>query len=77
MSTIGQRLRDGRERRLLTQEQLSDASGVPVVTISRIENNRHAGRPRAATIKRLAEALAMEPGWIMFGEEGEEKLAAA
>jgi transcriptional regulator with XRE-family HTH domain len=77
MATIGQRLRDARERRFMTQEELSKASGVQIVTISRIENDRTAGRPRLTTIRKLAEALNEDPGWIMFGEsEADVKPAA-
>lgn len=76
MSTVGQRLREGREGRFMTQEQLAEKSGVPVVTISRIENNRQATRPRLRTIQRLAEALEADPAWIMFGGEDLKKPAA-
>jgi transcriptional regulator with XRE-family HTH domain len=77
MDTIGTRLRDARERRFLTQDELAEAAGVQVVTISRIENDRQLGKPRLTTIRKLAAALEIDPGWIMFGEIGEGKLAAA
>lgn len=69
MSSIGSRLREAREQRFMTQDDLAAASGVQVVTISRIENNRQASRPRLATIRKIAEALEIDPRWIMFGEE--------
>jgi len=56
---IGDKLRDLRKRALLTQEQLAERSGVGVTTIVRIERNQV--EPHARTIRKLAEALAMDP----------------
>lgn len=56
---IGDQLRDLRKRRLLTQEQLAARSGVGVATIIRIERNQV--EPRGSTIRKLAEALGVEP----------------
>jgi transcriptional regulator with XRE-family HTH domain len=56
---IGDRLRDLRKRKLLTQEQLSDRSGVGIATIVRVERNQV--EPRGSTIRKLAEALNVEP----------------
>lgn len=67
MSTIGQRLRSARLRQALNQEDLAAQSGVPVVTISRIEND-HYDMPRPATVRKLATALTVSPGWLLFGE---------
>ena len=56
---IGDRLRDLRKRKLLTQEQLADRSGVGIATIVRVERNQV--EPRGSTIRKLAEALRVEP----------------
>lgn len=48
-------LREARERALLTQDQLSEKSGVTVSTISRLENGLQAAR--VSTIRKLAEAV--------------------
>jgi len=77
MTTIGQRLRDARERRFMTQEELGKRANVQSVTISRIENGRQASRPRISTIRKLAEALGDDPGWIMFGEVLEDVKSVA
>lgn len=69
MDSIGARLRTARQRRFLTQEELAKASGVQVVTISRIENDRQESQPRLSTIRKLAKALGIEAEWIMFGDE--------
>jgi transcriptional regulator with XRE-family HTH domain len=67
MVTVDQRLKWARDRRAWTQVDLARESGVPVVTISRIENRRIA-RPRQSTVRKLAEALGVDPGWLLVGE---------
>ena len=77
MQTIGARLKFARQRQALSQEDLATQSGVPVVTISRMENAPAERQPRPSTIRKLSAALGVEPGWMMFGDEGlEGKLAA-
>jgi transcriptional regulator with XRE-family HTH domain len=56
---IGDRLRTLRKRELLTQEQLAERSGIAVSTVIRIERNQV--EPQGATIRKLAEALDVEP----------------
>ncbi len=68
MPTIGNRLRVAREHQLLTQSELSDASGVPVITISRIENDRYRHRPRLSTLRSLARSLNVDPVWLLHGD---------
>ncbi len=75
METLGERLRWARERKLLSQQDVSDRTGVMVATISRIENGRHSRRPLRVTLESLAEALDVSPTWLVFGEE-EGKAAA-
>jgi transcriptional regulator with XRE-family HTH domain len=52
---------------LLTQQQLADKSGVGITTIVRIERNQV--EPHARTIRKLAEALEVEPRELLKGEE--------
>ena len=66
---IGDRLRDLRKRRLLTQEQLAERSGVGVATIIRIERNQV--EPQGSTIRKLAEALNVEPEELVRMEAGD------
>ena len=79
MSTIGERLRAARLRRVWTQDDLARESGVPIVTISRWENGHVAGLPRQSTIRKLAAALDVDPAWLLLGDEAGEvgKEAAA
>jgi transcriptional regulator with XRE-family HTH domain len=63
----GQRLRQLRVERALSLRALGDRSGVTFATINNLENgNRPA---RLATIRKLAEALGVEPRVLMKGEE--------
>jgi transcriptional regulator with XRE-family HTH domain len=56
---IGDRLRDLRKRALMSQRELAKRSGVGVTTIVRIERNQV--EPHGSTIRKLAEALDVEP----------------
>lgn len=77
MDTIGQRLRRARMSRALTQRELAERSGIPVVTISRIEND-HYGMPRPRTVRELCHVLRMDPAWLLYGEQFPEvKMKAA
>ena len=67
METLGQRLKTAREGAMLTQAELSQQADVSVVTISRLETG-DSDSPRPATIKRLAAALDMDAGILMWGE---------
>ena len=76
MDTIGTRLRQTRERRVITQEDLSQLSGVTEATISRLENDK-SGPTRQSTVRKLAAALEVEPQWLLLGEDDQaEKWAA-
>jgi transcriptional regulator with XRE-family HTH domain len=55
MNSFGENLKNIRLRKKLKQSDLSKISGVGVSTISLIENNTL--KPRAGTIKKLADAL--------------------
>lgn len=56
-----------RERKLLTQQELSDVSGVSLPTIKRLES----GKSKAAlrTIRKLAKALGIEPMLLFYLRE--------
>ncbi len=62
----GQRLRELRVQRALSLRALGERSGVTFATINNLENgNRPA---RLATIRKLAEALGVEPKELMKGD---------
>ena len=56
---IGGRLKELRERNLLTQAELGAAAGVSRDQVSRIE--RDEVHPRFSTIRKLARALNVDP----------------
>ena len=69
------RLREVRERLLVTQEELADRTGLSRTTISRLENDLQGAR--ISTVRRLAEALGVPPEeLIVWGTEQEGKRAA-
>ena len=63
----GQRLRQLRVERALTLRALADRSDVSYDTINKLELGQ---RPaRLSTIRKLADALGVEPKELMKGEE--------
>ena len=63
----GQRLRQLRVERALTLRALAERSGVSYDTINKLELGQ---RPaRLSTIRKLADALGVEPKELMKGEE--------
>ena len=53
------RLKEWRERRLLTQRELAAKVGMSAGQVNRIERGIH--QPRLSTIRKLAEALGVTP----------------
>jgi transcriptional regulator with XRE-family HTH domain len=63
----GQRLRELRVEKALSLRALKERSGVAYDTINKLELSH---RPaRLATIRKLADALGVEPKELMKGEE--------
>jgi transcriptional regulator with XRE-family HTH domain len=58
------KLKQLREERSLTQEELAEFTGVTSLTISRWENGKR--KPRFKSIRKLAKALKVEPEEIEF-----------
>lgn len=67
MVKIGARLKTEREHALLTQQELAERAGLGFPTISRIENDRV--EPHFRTIRKLAEALGVDPAELVKGEK--------
>ena len=61
------KLRELRERQAFSLRELSDLSGVNYNAIWRIEVGRTGAQPR--TVRRLAEALGVEPSELLKGKE--------
>jgi transcriptional regulator with XRE-family HTH domain len=56
---IGEKLKEARTRRLLTQDELAEKAGVSQSTIANIERNN--AEPQFRTIRKLAKALDIDP----------------
>ena len=63
------KLREWRLRKVMTQEELSQLSGVTEATISRLESGQH--EARISTVRKLAAALGIEPQALIAGPEAE------
>ncbi|WP_374258750.1 helix-turn-helix domain-containing protein [Yokenella regensburgei] len=74
MKTIGQRIKERRTALQYTQRSLGKRAGVAHVTISQWERDETS--PRGDNLFKLAEALSVEPGWIIKGDDGYEPVAA-
>jgi HTH-type transcriptional regulator, competence development regulator len=62
----GTRLRRLRRERALSQREVSRMTGIAFDTISRLETGKQRAQPR--TIRKLANALGVEPKELMKGE---------
>ena len=63
----GAKLRELRRRRMLSLRELEQRSGVAFDNINKLENEKRRAQPR--TIRKLAEALGVEPHELTKGEE--------
>lgn len=66
MGHIGERIRLARDRKVWTQDDLAQATGMPKASLSRIENGHT--QPRQSSIQKIAAALGVEPRWLVFGD---------
>jgi len=60
---IGDRLKNLRVRRALTQQELAGRAGVGKNTVNRIERNE--GEPHMSTLRKLAKALSVDPSELV------------
>jgi transcriptional regulator with XRE-family HTH domain len=56
---IGEKLKEIRTKRLLTQEELAEKAGVSAATVVNVERNNQ--EPHFRTIRKLAKALDVDP----------------
>jgi transcriptional regulator with XRE-family HTH domain len=67
MEVDTEKLKELRRRRVLSMRELEERSGVSHNTIWRIESDRQGAHPR--TVRKLAEALGVEPEELLRKEE--------
>jgi transcriptional regulator with XRE-family HTH domain len=65
MVYIGDRLKDVRIERALTQQELADKAGIGKNTVNRIELNL--AEPHMSTVRKLAQALDVDPARLTKG----------
>jgi transcriptional regulator with XRE-family HTH domain len=63
----GDRLRKVRDKRLLSQRELAERAGLSPTTILKLESGR-VDEPHPRTIRKLAEALEVDPDELVRGE---------
>jgi transcriptional regulator with XRE-family HTH domain len=63
VAKIGERLKNLRIRRALTQEELAAAAGIGKNTVNRLE--RDLTEPRPPTLRKLAQALGVDPAELV------------
>jgi transcriptional regulator with XRE-family HTH domain len=56
----GEKLREVRDRRLLSQRELAERAGLSPTTILKLEADR-VEEPHPRTVRKLAEALGVDP----------------
>lgn len=66
--TVGQRIRELRKSRELTQRELAERVGINFTYLSRIENDRldDEQTPREETLQKIARALNADPDELML-----------
>lgn len=68
VTTVGQRIREIRKSRNLTQRELADRVGINFTYLSRVENDRldDEQTPREETLQRIAKALDADPDELLL-----------
>jgi transcriptional regulator with XRE-family HTH domain len=65
MVKIGDRLKELRIERALTQEELGERAGIGKNTVNRLEQDKT--DPRPSTLRKLAAALGVAPAELLRG----------
>ena len=70
--TAGERIKELREAKGMTQEELALACGyMSRSTINKIEKEKN--ETRLSTIKKIAKALDVDPDYLVFGDRNDKK----
>lgn len=59
-----EKLREARDAAFMSQRDLAMAAGITHATVNRLEKG-HIKRARGSTIRRMADALGIEPGELL------------
>jgi transcriptional regulator with XRE-family HTH domain len=78
MSNLGDRIKDLRKQKNLSQSELADKVGISYAQIGRYETK--GAQPPAETLKKIADALGVSPDYLIYGtadEKAKTKLSDA
>jgi transcriptional regulator with XRE-family HTH domain len=66
----GDKLKAARVERFLDRSELAERAGLDVRTVQGFEHNEWSGGSRLSTIRKLAEALEVDPRELLVDEDG-------
>src|ERR1700683_1157798 len=72
MGALGERLREARKRRGLTQRELARLAGLSVSLIRKLEQGEYENRLRLDTVPRLAVVLGVQTSFLAAGGDAPE-----
>lgn len=67
LASVGERIRILRQKRNLTQEQLGELAGLNPNYVGQVERNQRT--PSIGAIRALAEALGVDPGFLLLSPD--------
>lgn len=70
MGKLGDRIKDLRKQKNLSQSELADKVGISYAQIGRYETK--GSQPPAETLKKIADALSVTPDFLIYGTSGEK-----
>jgi transcriptional regulator with XRE-family HTH domain len=70
MGKLGDRIKDLRKQKNLSQSELADKVGISYAQIGRYETK--GSQPPAETLKKIADALGVTPDFLIYGTSGEK-----
>jgi transcriptional regulator with XRE-family HTH domain len=73
VSKLGDRIKDLRRKKNLSQSELADKAGVSYAQIGRYETK--GSQPPANTLKKIADALGVSPDFLIYGASDEKAKA--
>lgn len=70
MSNLGDRIKDLRKQKNLSQSELADKVGISYAQIGRYETK--GSQPPAETLKKIADTLGVSPDFLIYGTSDEK-----
>jgi transcriptional regulator with XRE-family HTH domain len=73
--TVGQRIRELREARKLTQQQLAKSLGIKQGSLTQLETGKSKA-PASTTLTKLARVFEVDPEWLMTGRGNQQPISS-